>query len=74
MRKEATAWTPMSSTALEKRIRRYQRARDRAVLRAPERVRGRFADVWPVTVERAVAAGVARFDEDGSLRLVKDAR
>jgi hypothetical protein len=42
------------------------------VLRAPARARPRFADVWPATVERAVASGVARFDHQGVLRLVKD--
>jgi hypothetical protein len=56
---------------LAKRIGAYQRARDRAVLRAPARIRGRFAEGWPATVERAVASGVARFDETGELRLVK---
>jgi len=65
-------WTPVSKTDLEQRINRYQRARDRAVLRAPERLRGRFADVWSVTVERAVASGVARFDDGGQLRIVKE--
>ena len=40
--------------------------------RAPERLRDRFADVWPTTVKQAVASGVARFDDDGQLRLVKE--
>ena len=65
-------WTPVSKTDLEQRINRYQRARDRAVLRAPEGLRGRFAHVWSVTVERAVASGVARFDDGGQLRIVKE--
>jgi len=30
--------------------------------------------VWPSTVERAVASGIARFDEDGALRVVKDSK
>ena len=65
-------WTPISQVTLQKRIGLYRRARDRGVLRAPEAVRARFANVWPATVERAVASGVARFDEGGQLRLVKE--
>ena len=73
MRKvDEPAWTPISQLTLEKRIGLYRRARDRGVLRAPERLRSRFADVWPATVERAVASGVARFDDGGQLRLVKE--
>ena len=73
MRKvESPDWTPVAQEHLEKRIDLYRRARDRAVLRAPERLRGRFADVWSVTVERAVASGVARFDDGGQLRIVKE--
>ena len=72
MRKvEEPNWTPISDPVLEKRIGLYQRARDRAVLRTPEEIRHRFADVWPATVERAVASGVARFDDEGRLRVVK---
>jgi SAM-dependent methyltransferase len=71
-RVETPDWTPVSHADLKQRISRYQRARDRAVLRAPERLRGRFADVWSVTVERAVATGVARFDDGGTLRIVKE--
>jgi SAM-dependent methyltransferase len=67
------AWTPISRSDLEKRIAAYNRARDRAVLRAATAVRPRFALAWQSTVERAVATGVARFDEKGELRLVKDA-
>jgi SAM-dependent methyltransferase len=73
MRKtDAPVWTRITHKALDRRISAYRRARDRAVLRAPERVRHRFADVWPATVERAVASGVARFDDRGQLRIVKD--
>ena len=72
MRKvEVPTWTPVSQESIEKRIGLYRRARDRGVLRAPAQLRDRFADVWPATVERAVAAGVARFDDDGQLRLIK---
>ena len=71
-RVEAPDWTPVSQPHLEKRIDLYRRARDRAVLRAPEPLRSRFSDVWSVTVERAVASGVARFDDEGQLRIVKE--
>ncbi len=71
-RTETIDWTPMPSDAREARIAAYRHARDRAVLRAPDHVRARFAEQWPVTVERAVAAGLARFDEQGALRIVKD--
>jgi SAM-dependent methyltransferase len=71
-RAEAPDWTPVSKAHLEKRVDLYRRARDRAVLRAPERLRSRFSDVWSVTVERAVASGVARFDDGGQLRIVKE--
>jgi SAM-dependent methyltransferase len=65
-------WTPISENDRSRRIAAYQRARDRAVLRTSGRVRARFAAVWASTVERAVASGVARFDDKGELRLVKD--
>ena len=58
----------------EARIAAYRRARDRAVLRAPERVRVRFDSVWQSTIERAVASGVAQFDDKGELRIVKGSR
>jgi SAM-dependent methyltransferase len=74
MRKtEPPCWTPIPENERAERIAAYRRARDRAVLRAPDRVRPRFASVWPATVERAVASGVARFDEHGELRIVKTA-
>jgi SAM-dependent methyltransferase len=65
------AWTPIAPEQRDARIAAYRRARDRAVLRAPEQIRPRFAADWPATVERAVATGIARFDETGALRLVK---
>ena len=69
---DAPRWTPMAEDERVRRVAAYRRARDRAVLRAPDRVRPRLASVWPATVERAVATGVARFDEKGELRLVKE--
>ena len=48
-------WTPMTDAERLARIERYQRARDRAVLRAPEAVRARFAEAQ---MAAARAAGV----------------
>ena len=62
----------MSPEDLARRVSAYRRARDRAVLRAPAAVRDRFGPVWASTIERAVATGVARFDDKGELRIVKD--
>ena len=65
-------WAPIPAAQLTDRIAAYQRARDRAVLRLPERIRPRVAASWPAAIERAVATGVAQFDETGSLRVVKE--
>jgi SAM-dependent methyltransferase len=65
-------WRPIGDADRARRIAAYHRARDRAVLRIPERIRSRFAEVWPATVGRAVASGVARFDDKGDLRIVKE--
>ena len=48
----------------------YRQAFDRAVLGVDESLRPRVAGEWPAAVERAVAAGVADYDERGRLRLV----
>ena len=69
---DAPQWRPITDADRARRIAAYHRARDRAVLRVPERIRSRFVDVWPATVGRAVASGVARFDEKGELRIVKE--
>jgi SAM-dependent methyltransferase len=69
---ERRTWTPIAPDQLRARIAAYQRARDRAVLRMPEPVRARVASTWSTTVERAVASGLARFDQNGALRLVKE--
>ena len=71
-RVEEPRWTPISPEERSQRIAAYQRARDRAVLRTAGRIRDRFTAVWASTVERAVASGVARFDDKGELRIVKD--
>ena len=44
---------------------RYRQALDRAILGVDEALRPRVAAEWPAAVERAVAAGVADYDERG---------
>jgi SAM-dependent methyltransferase len=73
-RTESSKWTPIPEDERDSRISAYFRARDRAVLRSPARVRPRFAAAWPATVQRAVASGVARFDDKGELRIVKESK
>jgi hypothetical protein len=63
--------TPMSADERETRIAAYTRGRAYAILRAPEHVRSRFAAEWSEAVEVGVAAGIARFDEKGVLRVAK---
>jgi hypothetical protein len=58
----------------ERRTHAYQKARDIAILRLPDRLRGHFAAEWDAVVERAVSTGLADFDERGRLRLVKSDR
>lgn len=70
-RLDTPRWTPMSDAERLARVERYQRARDRAVLRAPEAVRARFADEWDGAVERAVRTGVATLDAGGAVRIIK---
>lgn len=53
------------------RLAQYQRARDLAILKLPDHLRGRFAHEWDAVVERAVSAGLAAFDKHGDLRLVR---
>ncbi len=64
------AMTPMTSKQRDARIDAYRQAFDRAVLGVDEALRPRVAAEWPTAVERAVAAGVADYDERGRLRLV----
>jgi SAM-dependent methyltransferase len=63
--------SPLSADERDTRIAAYARGRAYAILRAPERVRGRFADEWAEAVELGVAAGIARFDAKGVLRVTK---
>ncbi|MGE0446067.1 MAG: class I SAM-dependent methyltransferase [Vicinamibacterales bacterium] len=60
----------LTAAARQRRIERYQMAHDRAILRLDEGRRGRVADQWEGVVARAVASGIAEFDERGRLRLV----
>ena len=62
--------SPMRRKALDQRLDAYRQAYDRAVLGVDEALRPRVAADWPQAVERAVAAGVAEYDERGRLRLV----
>ena len=68
---ERPVWTPIGSGERRKRISSYQLSRDRSVLRVADELRPRFSAVWPSTVERAVASGVAVFDPSGALKVVK---
>ena len=62
--------TPISKKQRDARVDAYRNAFDRAVLGVDEALRPRVAAEWPKAVERAVAAGVADYDERGRLRLV----
>ena len=69
-RSDAATMSPMTSRARDQRLDAYRQAFDRAVLGVDEALRPRVAAEWPSAVERAVAAGVADYDERGRLRLV----
>ena len=71
---EQSTWRPIGTAALKRRISVYRRARDRAVLRSPERFKDSHPDVWRSTLEQAVASSVARVDQSGQIRLVKEWR
>ena len=62
--------TPIGHKQRDARVDAYGKAFDRAVLGVDEALRPRVAAEWPKAVERAVAAGVADYDERGRLRLV----
>ena len=61
---------PIGGKQRDARIEAYRQAFDRAVLGVDEALRPRVAAEWPGAVERAVASGVADYDERGRLRLV----
>jgi SAM-dependent methyltransferase len=63
--------TPLSVDERDTRVAAYARGRAYAILRAPEHARRRFAAEWAEAVELGVAAGIARFDAKGVLRVTK---
>src|SRR5688572_600346 len=60
----------MSDGERRTRVDAYERAFDRAVLAMDESRRSRVAADWGTILERAVARGVAEYDEHGIVRLV----
>jgi SAM-dependent methyltransferase len=64
-------WPRMGRDERTRRVARYERARDAAILRLPGPLRSLFADEWDAIVERACATGLADFDASGHLRMVK---
>ena len=66
----STAFTPIDASSLQRRIKLYRRARDRAVLALRGDLRARFAEEWPSLVERGVAEGIVEIDARGDLRFV----
>jgi SAM-dependent methyltransferase len=69
-RRADVTMTPMERGKKKRRLRAYQQAYDRAILRLDDRQRSRVAADWNAVVERAVASGIAEFDDTGQLRLV----
>jgi SAM-dependent methyltransferase len=65
------AWPHMTREERDHRVAAYQKARDAAILRLPERLRPLFANEWEAIVERSFAAGLIDYDEGGRLRIVK---
>ncbi|MBI4886457.1 MAG: methyltransferase domain-containing protein [Acidobacteria bacterium] len=57
----------MSLDERSARVAAYLKARDLAILRVPDAQRWRYRDEWEAIVARAVAAGVAGFDEQARL-------
>lgn len=68
------SWPRMTAGERDRRLASYQRARDAAILRLPDRLRSHFAREWDAIVERSFAAGLVDFDEGGRLRMVKHDR
>ena len=66
-RMEQPAMAPMPEPELRARETAYLRARDLAIIRLPESQRWRYRDDWENIVARAVAAGVAGFDDQARL-------
>ena len=66
----APVMVSMTKRERDTRVDEYRQAFDRAVLGVEEHLRSRVAGEWTGAVERAVAAGVAEYDDKGRLRLV----
>ena len=64
--------SPLSVDERDTRIAAYARGCAYAILRAPEQARGRFAPEWAEAVALGMAAGIARFDDKGVLRVAKN--
>jgi len=73
MTSPAPAMVAMTDRERRGRVDAYSQAFDRAVLGVDEHLRARVAGAWAAAVERAVAAGVADYDDKGRLRLVSRA-
>jgi hypothetical protein len=69
--RSVSPWAAMTAPERDRRVQAYRDARDRAILRLPERLRGLFASEWEDAVGRALARGDADFDERGRVRLVR---
>jgi SAM-dependent methyltransferase len=65
----SSEWAPMTDTERDRRVSQYHLARDLAILRLPQHVRGRFASEWDGVVERAVSAGLVEVDDVGHFRI-----
>ena len=61
----AAAMAPMTAAERDARVDAYRQACDRAVLGVESRCGRAWPAEWPAAVERAVAAGVAEYDERG---------
>ena len=69
-RRNDVTMVPMDDRQRKQRVESYEQAYDRAILRLDDQQRSRVAVEWDSVVARAVASGVAAFDDRGRLRLV----
>jgi SAM-dependent methyltransferase len=68
-RADDEAFDPINEEQRLARIGAYRRARDLAVLRLPEDLRGPFAHEWDAIVKRAVAAGLVEIGKSGRINI-----
>ena len=66
--------TKMDRETRKRRLAKYRKAYDRALLRLDEPGRSRVGADWPEAVERALAAGTAELDAQGRVRILAPAR